>query len=220
MASALHLILVYRYWILFPLACFEGPITGFIIGTLVALGYFNVFAAYFLLVMGDVIPDVAYYFLGRYGERVSFLQKYMQKVGIGDEHIGVIRNLWLKHTGKTMFFSKLAYGLSTPFLISAGFIKLDFKKFVAYALPVTFGQYAVLMALGYFFGASYYNTITKSLNGIGIVIAAAVVIGVAYFFFTRFMRQKLLKVEEVEKAEETKAASTEDISHEQPNPNT
>src|SRR5579859_2852137 len=75
MDAALHLILVYRYWILFPLACFEGPITGFIIGTLVALGYFNVFAAYFLLVMGDIIPDTAYYLLGRYGEKGTFVKK-------------------------------------------------------------------------------------------------------------------------------------------------
>ena len=100
-----------------------------------------------------------------------------------------------------MFFSKLAYGLSTPFLISAGYIKLDFKKFIFWALPVTLSQYAILMALGYFFGASYYETITKSFSGIGIFIAA-VLVAVAYAFFTRFMRRKLLQTEVAEEKEE------------------
>ncbi len=202
MDSAFHLILVYRYWILFPLAFFEGPITGFIIGTLVALGYFNVFAAYGLLLLGDIIPDTAYYFIGRLGGEGTFVKKALLKVGIADGHMAAVRSLWFNHTGKTMFFSKLAYGLSTSFLISAGYIKLDFKKFLMYALPVTVLQYAVLMALGYYFGASYYTIITESFSGLGILIAAAVVVGVAYALLTRFMRRRLLKTEEeAERAE-------------------
>lgn len=202
MDSALHLILVYRYWILFPLAFFEGPITGFIIGTLVALGYFNVFAAFGLLLLGDIIPDTAYYFIGRLGGEGTFVKKALLKVGIADGHMAAARSLWFNHTGKTMFFSKLAYGLSTPFLISAGYIKLDFKKFLMYALPVTVLQYSVLMALGYYFGSSYYKIITDSFSGLGICIAAAVVVGVAYALLTRFMRRRLLKTEEeAERAE-------------------
>ncbi len=198
MDGALQLIIEYRYWILFPLAAFEGPVTGFIVGTLVALGYFNVIAAYSILLLGDIIPDVTYYFVGRFGEKKSFVKNILSKIGVAEEHFSIIRNLWLNHTGKTMFFSKLAYGLSTPFLISAGFIKLDFKKFMAYALPVTVAQYAILMAFGYYFGASYYETITSSFSGIGLVVAAVVVVAVAYAFFTRFMRRKLLQSEKTE----------------------
>ena len=205
MEGLLHLILVYRYWILFPIACIEGPITGFVVGTLVALGYFNVFGAYLLLVFGDIVPDTAYYLLGRYGERATLITKYLGKVGIGEEQLEVVRRLWHVHTGKTMFFSKLAYGLSTPFLISAGFLRVEPKRFFQYALPVTFGQYAILMALGYFFGASYYQVITESFDGIGIVIAAVVVVGVLYFLFTRFMRRKLLQTEKDEAAKTEQA---------------
>ncbi len=211
MDGALQLILEYRYWILFPLAAFEGPLTGFVVGTLVALGYFNVFAAYTLLLLGDIIPDTAYYFLGRFGEKRPFVKKILSKIGVAEGQFGVIRNLWFKHTGKTMFFSKLAYGLSTPFLISAGFIKLDFKKFMFYALPVTLGQYAILMALGYYFGASYYETITKSFSGIGLVIAAVVVVAVAYAFFTRFMRRKLLQSEKTEEEKKEQTADNQRV---------
>ncbi len=195
MDSLLHLILVYRYWILFPLACIEGPIIAFVIGTLVALHYFNIFAAYLLLVLGDIVPDTAYYFLGRYSSRGMFVTKALKTIGVSKEQFGVIEKLWRVHTGKTMFFSKLAYGLSTPFLISAGFIKLDFKKFLMYALPVTFGQYAVLIFLGYYFGASYYEKINMSFEGVGLLIAAAIIVAVLYALLSRFMRRKLLQAE-------------------------
>ena len=195
MDTILQLIAEYRYWILFPLACFEGPITGFVVGTLVALGEFDGIAAYSLMILGDVLPDVSYYFLGRYGEERTLVKKALNSIGVSDKHFGVIRDLWHKHTGKTMFFSKLAYGLSTPFLMSAGFVQLGFKKFLVYALPVTLLQYSILMALGYYFGAAYYNTFRHSFNGIGIVLAAMVLVWLAYTIFTRFMRKKLMQTE-------------------------
>mgnify|MGYP001589607689 FL=1 len=56
--SILPLIQNYGYWILFPLALFEGPITAFIAGTFVALGYFNFFLAFRFVILGELIPDV------------------------------------------------------------------------------------------------------------------------------------------------------------------
>ena len=128
------------------------------------------------MLLGDILPDVSYYFLGRYGEKRMFVKKALASIGVSDKHFGVIRELWHEHTGKTMFFSKLAYGLSTPFLISAGFTRLEFKKFILYALPVTFLQYTVLMVLGYYFGAAYYTAFKHSFNGIGIVLAAVLLV--------------------------------------------
>ncbi len=202
MEHAIELVLTYRYWILFPLACFEGPITGFVVGTLVALGYFNMFAVFGLLVMGDVVPDVTYYIVGRYGERRSLITRYMGKIGITAEHFGAIHRLWHEHTGKSMIFSKLAYGLSTPFLISAGVVHVGLKRFLRYSLPISIAQYTILMGLGYFFGAAYYPLITTSINGIGILIAATTLIAVGYYLFTRYMRQKFLKMEHMEETAE------------------
>ncbi|MDP3935351.1 MAG: hypothetical protein Q8Q46_04010, partial [Candidatus Giovannonibacteria bacterium] len=110
-----QLLIQYRYLILFPLAAFEGPIVAFVVGILVAAGYFNPFIAYAILLFGDIIPDSIYYFIGRHGERKTFVARYGAKVGITEERFGVIKKLWHHHGFKTMFVSKLAYGLSTPF---------------------------------------------------------------------------------------------------------
>ena len=192
--TLIHLIETYRYWILFPIACFEGPLTAFIIGMLVALGYFNIFGAYAVMVFGDIVPDTLYYLLGRYGEQKSLIKRYFGKVGVKEEDFAVIRNLWQNHGGKTMFFSKLAYGLSTPFLISAGLVGMKMRKFFEYALPITFLQYGILMALGYYFSNSF-GTVSGIVEHIQYVFAAVIVVGIGYYFLARYMRGRLLKQE-------------------------
>ncbi len=197
MSDLLTLVVHYRYAILFPLAFFEGPIVSFVAGMLIARGYFNVPLAYGILILGDLIPDTAYYLFGRYGERKTLISRYAAKIGIKENHFGAIRKLWHDHPGKTMFFSKLAYGLSTPFLISAGVVGMPLKKFLSYALPVTLVQYALLMALGYYFGGSF-NIIAQSFKDIQIIIVAIIAVAFAYYLLQRYMRTKLLEEEKNE----------------------
>jgi membrane protein DedA with SNARE-associated domain len=198
--TVIHLIETYKYLILFPIAALEGPVTGFIVGMLIAFGYLNPIAAYFVLVMGDLVPDTAYYLLGRFGESKNLIAKYFAKVGITEEHFSAVRALWHKHPGKTMFFSKLAYGLSTPFLISAGLVGMKPAKFFMYALPVTFVQYAVLMVLGYKFSSSF-GTVSNIFAHIQYVFAGLVVVFVAYYFLAKYMRTRLLAAEKEAEAE-------------------
>ncbi len=198
-----QLLIEYRYWILFPLACFEGPLVSIIVGFLSAGGFFNPFIAYVILVFGDILPDTGCYFVGRWGHKASFIAKYASKIGITGDHFGVIEGLWRKHPGKTMWTSKLAYGLSTPFLISAGLVGMSLQKFIFYALPITLAQYALLMALGYFFGGSY-TLISGALSGTETAIAAVIIGGGLYYLLTRYMRSRLLKEEKEEEREEQK----------------
>ena len=150
--SIAQLVLDYRYWILLPLAVFEGPILAFMLGSLVALGYFNMFIVYTILLLGDLVPDVYYYFFGRYGEKKTLISRYAGKLGITEEHFEVVRRLWSTHPAKTMFFTKFAYGLSTPLLVSAGLIGMPLRRFLRYTIVISLIQYGVLLTLGYYFG--------------------------------------------------------------------
>lgn len=192
-----QLIILYRYWILFPLAFFEGPLVSILVGFLVSLGYFNFLAAYGILILGDIIPDTLYYLVGRFGKRRSLVARYGKKIGLTSERFAVIERLWEKHPGKTMFMSKLAYGLSTPFLVSAGLVGLPPKLFFTYALPVTFAQYALLLTLGFYFGNAY-AFIAKTFEGAELIIAASILAAGAYYFLTAYMRKRLLEEEKQE----------------------
>ena len=168
-----------------------------VVGFLISLGYLSFIPAYLILVLGDIIPDSIYYYLGRFGNERALVKKYFSGEGFLAGHLQAVEKLWHHHGGKTMFFSKLAYGLSTPFLISAGLAKLPVKKFFTYALPVTFGQYLVLLTIGYFFGSSYQK-FADYFTSFGLIIAGLGILIVLYLLFSRYARREIIKLEEGE----------------------
>jgi membrane protein DedA with SNARE-associated domain len=181
----------YRYLILFPLACFEGPILGFISGTLIPLGYFSWIPLIITLVLADVLPDMAYYLFGRWGKRTSLIEKVGPRLKIIPERFEAVGLLWHTHTFKTMAVTKFAYGLSTPLLITAGLVNVPFRLFWMYSATLAFFQYSLLVSLGYFFGG-YFATVQDILVRIQLLVAVAIVVFVLYYIITRSVRSKFL----------------------------
>ncbi|MDO8669698.1 MAG: hypothetical protein Q7K65_05405 [Candidatus Buchananbacteria bacterium] len=189
------LIIQYKYLILFPIAAIEGPIVSLAIGFLIYLGYLDFLPAYFILILGDLIPDTVYYYIGRLGDKKNFLNKYGSRLSLAS-NIKILDKLWAFHPRKTMFLSKFAYGLSTPFLISAGLIKMPFRKFVSYTFPVILLQYALIMAIGYYLGQSY-QIAEIYIQYTGILVAVIIVIFiVGYALFTKYARTQIIKMEQ------------------------
>lgn len=184
------LIAKYGYFILFPLAALEGPIISLVVGFLIYLGYLKFIPAFIVLLLGDLIPDIIYYYIGRFGNRKKLIEKYGSRLSF-------LEKLWQEHGRKTMFFSKLAYGLSTPFLVSAGLVNMPLKKFISYAFPISLFQYAAIMTIGYYLGSSYQIAV-KYIDSVGIIIAAVLVIFIIYVFFVKYARRQIEKMEKEE----------------------
>ena len=192
-----QLILAYRYWILIPLCFIEGPIVAFVAGALASVGYFNVYLLALIFFVRDIAMDAIMYVIGRFGGETRFAKWFLNKVHVTDEHLQGVHALWERHAGKTMFFSKLSYGLSATFLIVAGLVKLSPKKYFTYAAIVTVLQYGVLLVLGYYFGGAF-GTVSRFLDNLGLVVLGVSLFITAYYVFTHFMRVRLLKQEKEE----------------------
>jgi len=186
-----HLIEIYRYWILVPLAFLEGPIVSFIAGTLSSVGYLNAYLSFAILFCRDVIVDTACYALGRFAEHLDFVKRLLAKVGIREEQIHGVRTLWDEHGARTMFLSKLSYGVAAAFLLVAGMVEMPFRKFLQYAALVALVQYGALFLLGYYFGSAF-GTLSRILDNIQYVIAGISLFAVAYYIFKNYMRRRLL----------------------------
>ncbi|MDP2638745.1 MAG: hypothetical protein Q8P06_01085 [Candidatus Azambacteria bacterium] len=191
MEQLILLLTKYGYFILFPLAAFEGPMVSLVVGFLVYLGYLQFFPAYAILLLGDIIPDTIYYYIGRFGSERKIMEKYGPRLNI-------IKKLWHEHGKKTMFLSKLAYTLSVPFLISAGLVKMPFKKFISYAFPVTLFQYGVILAIGYFFGHSYKLAEQYIQYAYMAVAGVLIIFVVSYIFIVKYARGQIKKMEQQE----------------------
>ncbi len=193
-ASLTSLVLAYRYWIIFPIACIEGPIFSLFMGTLAALGYFDVFLAYPILVAGDLIPDAVLYYIGKRGQRSRLIEKYASKIGISGGNFAPIERMWHEHPRKMMAFAKLALGLSTPLLVSAGLAGVKPRIFFGVAIPVALAQHVALLALGFYFGNSY-EFVKRYMGHAEFLIIMVVVFGFLYYLFARRMKRQFLKKE-------------------------
>lgn len=181
----------YRYALLFPLACVEGPILGFIAGSLVPLGYFSALPLLAVLVAADVIPDLIYWSIGRWGKRKGLVERAGHKIGLTPERFGVIERLWHNHPIKAMALTKFAYGLSTPLLLTAGLVHLPVRKFFILSTALALLQYSVLVALGMLFGSSF-AAVKSGLVRVQLIVAAAVIVFIVYYFFTGYVRKTFL----------------------------
>ncbi len=185
MPAIINLILTYKYIIILPMAIIEGPFLAVLMGYLVYASYLNVFLTFFVLLLGDIGPDIFYWRLGRYGNKKILESKYFSSSGKIATHLDTLENMWHKHTKKTMFFGKIAYGISVPIIISAGIAKLPLKRFVLVSLPVGMSQIALLMLLGYHLGTSY-EVASKYVTYPGIIVAILIAIGIViYIFFAK-----------------------------------
>ena len=200
--TVISLILTYKYLILFPLACIEGPILALVVGFLTHLGKFDIIPAFLLMCAGDFFPDIFYYYIGHFGDQKNFLEKYGTRFKIIKNNFPTIEKLWFDHSYKMMFFSKLAYGLSTPLLISAGLAKMPFRRFVYQALLVTFFQYSIILTLGYYLGYSYAYA-AEYIKLTGLILAVVLVVFIyVYIRIQKYAKKEIEKLEKMEELEE------------------
>jgi len=190
-----HLIIEYRYWMLIALAFLEGPVVAFVAGFLSSLGYFNPWVVMVILVGKDIAVDAVYYGLGRWGDRGGLVRHYSKKIGIDEEHWDKVEELWHTHPWRTMFISKLSYGLSLPFLVSAGLTRMPYKRFWFYAAQIAFLQYGLLVFVGYFFGNSIGGSVVGVLNNIQIIVGVVAAVAVVFYLVRKRMNKRLLNME-------------------------
>lgn len=143
------------YILLFPIAIMEGPIITVISGFLVSLGIFNLFIAYAIIVIGDILGDAFWYLLGRYGGNWHYTEPIKKFFKLTPERIDATRERFATHRYKMMLASKLIYGVGSAGLFTAGLVRVPYLTFAGTCLVVTMSQAAFFLTLGYFFGEAY-----------------------------------------------------------------
>ena len=182
----------YRYLGIFLGTIVEGPVIMAAVGFLVRLGYFNFFLAYILMILGDLVGDVGWYYVGYFGAN-NFIRKFGRFFGINDEAMEKVKILFHRHHNKILFLSKITmgFGLSAPILLTAGISKVPIKKFIILNFLGGFIWTAFLMALGYFFG-NIYLLISEGLR-VGFVGLIIVLISALLFGLGKYLRKEVLK---------------------------
>jgi membrane protein DedA with SNARE-associated domain len=169
---------IYKYLVIFPLIILEGPITSVICGFLSSVNILNIFIVYPVLVVADLVGDLLYYSLGRWGGS-RFVRKYIKLFRLSEKTMTRIENHFDKHTKKTIIIGKISHAFGAPILIAAGIVKVRLYEIFWSNIVVTIPKYLVLLIVGYYFGvilinnAEYFSIILLSL---GILIILVVLL--------------------------------------------
>lgn len=171
-----ELLLTYKYLIVIPLAIIEGPVISVICGFLATLGVFNPLLIFAVMVLGDIIGDGIYYYVGYSGKN---LLKYFK---VSEEKIEKAKRYYEENHKKAIAGSKIMYGIGTAGLIAAGALRVPYKRYFTTCALFSLGQSFMMILLGIFFGQSY-AIIGKYLD---YYTAGASVIGIFVLLFIIF----------------------------------
>src|SRR5882672_2834396 len=101
-AALLALILHYRYLILVPAALLWGLLVCMVVGVAIRLDYLMFIPAYACVMLGELIGDVFWYWMGYYqGER--FVKRFGKYVGLDTAYIEMSKRLFEKYDQRILF---------------------------------------------------------------------------------------------------------------------
>jgi len=181
---------LYVYLVLFIVAIVEGPIVMVVSGFLAKLGVLGFLPAYAVLLFGDLLADFGWYGVGYFGAK-GFIYRYGHIVSLTRENVEKVEKIFHRHSRKILFLSKITmgFGFALVTLITAGMVRIPFKR---YAVLNFFGGIvwtAFLMGLGFLFG-NVFILVEKSLK-LGFLLVMAAFLIAAFYGFGRFVKTKM-----------------------------
>ena len=183
MSPALLLLIKYKYIIIFPLAVIEGPIITVISCFLAAQGFLNIFILFFVFMLGDLVGDILYYSIGRYGG-IKALRKWGHLIKLDETKLEKLSLNFQKHDVKILLIGK-TQAIGSLILITAGISKMKIWRFAIINLLASLPKVLLFMFLGYYFGSAY-NAINGYMQKIGIISTLILIVGlILYFIYKR-----------------------------------
>jgi len=189
-SQVVPLLLQYRYRLILPISIVEGPILTIICGFLMRLGYFHFWPLYLIVIFGDLIGDMFWYIVGRYGVSKA-MPRYGRFVGLDKATAAKIAEKFRRNQNKTLLISKMTsgFGFAAVTLTTAGTVKVPLKNFVV--MNVIGGAYwsGILIVVGYLVG-HLYDRIDAGFRTATLVVVSLIIIAALYGFH-RYMRSRM-----------------------------
>ncbi len=136
--------------LILPLSLVEGPFVAILTGFLSAQGYFAWYVAIGLLLGGDLIGDVLYYWLGRSG--AAPLARVARWLGVRREISPQTQRGLTENAVRMWLIGKWTHSIGFIVLIGSGMLKLPLPRFVIVNVLAAIPKVALLFGIGYFAG--------------------------------------------------------------------
>ena len=193
-SEVLVLLEQYKYFVIFPIVIFEGPIITVISGFLIYLGILNPYLTYLLLIVGDLVGDSLYYSIGRFWRSSNWFKKISSLFGYSEKSEEFLENHFKKHKFKTLFLAKFSHGMGGTIQISSGIAKVDFSDFLLINFIGVIPKTLILLIIGFYVGNSYVK-INEYLNSIALTVITVFLLVFLYFILRKYRKVDIVKID-------------------------
>jgi len=160
-------------------------------GAFSADGTLNPFVAVACCLFGALVGDCIMYWIGyHFGRGVLREHRWWARC-VTPQREARIEDMFQRHGLKVFFVARFLVGLRTPVYLTAGILRVSFKKFLLIDLICATAVVGSFFTLTYYFSADIAKWLKDAevLLTIGVVIAVACV---AFFLWRRYRRKKSL----------------------------
>ena len=141
-------------WLVGPMAVIEGPIVTVIAAYLAKLGYMNIWAVYAVCVLGDLIGDAIYYWIGRLGPAL-LPERWLTRLGMTQARKLSLEGHFATKGGWTILLGKWTHSAGLAVMLASGAARMNFSVYMAYNVVGTLPKTAVFTLIGWFIGSAY-----------------------------------------------------------------
>jgi len=152
-AEVVDLIATYGLVGLAPLAIIEGPVVTMIAGWLASVGMLNLYGAFGVVVLVNLIGDVTSYLIGRHplGAIPAVWRGWL---GLTRPRLIRLMRRFRKDGARVLVVGKLTHAAGFAILLSAGAARMPFGVFVLANLLATIPKSMAFLALGWAVGSA------------------------------------------------------------------
>jgi membrane protein DedA with SNARE-associated domain len=187
-SEALDWLIQHGYIIMFLVMLVEGPVTTATASLGAALGYFNVYLVFTLSFLANLLPDLLFYGLGRWGGQRT-LDKYGERMGIARNRRDRAARFIDRNLAVWLFFIKPVPFVGLLGLAITGALGISLRRFLWWdGILVALGT-LFFVVLGYYSGKGYEFLGPGTRYGYLALAGAVVLFLVAAHLFGRMRRR-------------------------------
>lgn len=186
-SNILYYLHTYGYVAMFILMFFEGPVTTYLAAFGASQGFFNIYAVTILAILGNILPDVVLFYMGKNGMKIAKLRK--------NKNIGFVKKLMSyveEKPVRSIAIIKLLPVIPWPGFILTGTTKIPFKKFISVSALIGAFICLFFVVTGFYSGIAI-NILIHDLKLGSYALLIILVVGLVVWFVFDKLSKKFVR---------------------------
>ncbi len=164
----------WSYLILFVLVAIEGPISVLLGAAAASAGLMRPIPVFFSAAAGNLTADTLWYLLGYMGKG-DWIYHFGRWLGVRPSLIEHLKRNMVKHATRVMFLAKITVSFVIPALITAGLLRVPWKRWFPSFVVAEVLWTGTLVFIG-FYTTESLKRVQQGVEYIGLAVSIAFVV--------------------------------------------